>query len=346
MPATPSPTVTPATPPTTPPAATTRRLSGFKPTGRLHLGNYLGAIRPMLDTQGRIDSVVMIADLHALTVEHDPARLRRLTAELLATMLGAGADPTAAPCYVQSDVPEHAELHYLLECSTGYGEAARMIQFRQQAAGPDPVRLSLLTYPVLMAADVLLHDADEIPVGEDQTQHLELARDVANRFNTRYGRTFVVPRAVHADVAARVMDLSDPTGKMGKSSATDGGLIYLLDQPELVRRKVARAVTDGGGEVAYDPYRKPGVSNLLEILAACERGRPDVTALRFATYAELKEALTQTIVDVLRPIQDRYTELMADPRYLENVRRDGAERVRDRAAETVRRAKYAIGLTA
>src|SRR5258705_454564 len=209
---------------TTDSRVTHRRLSGFKPTGRLHLGNYLGAIRPMLDAQATIDSIVMIADLHALTVEHDPQRLRSLTTEAMATMLALGVDPTTTLCYVQSDVREHAELHYLLECATGYGEAARMIQFKQKSREQDTVRLSLLTYPVLMAADVLLHDADEVPVGEDQSQHLELARDVANRFNTRYGKTFVVPRAVNPGVAARVMDLSDPVGKMGKSGGTDAGL--------------------------------------------------------------------------------------------------------------------------
>lgn len=326
------------------PTATARRLSGFKPTGRLHLGNYLGAIRPMLDAQRTTESIVMIVDLHALTVEHDPARLRTLTNELLTTSLAAGVDTDTTLCYVQSDVPEHAELHYLLECATGYGEAARMIQFRQKASGPDPVRLSLLTYPVLMAADVLLHDADEVPVGEDQSQHIELARDVANRFNTRYGKTFVVPRAVNPDVAARVMDLADPTGKMGKSSASDAGLIYLLDRPDVIRRKVARAVTDTGGEVRYDPYRKPGVSNLLEILAACDRDQPDAVALRFETYAELKEALAQAIVETLRPIQERYAELSVEKHYLDQVRADGAERARDRAARTVRRAKQAIGL--
>jgi tryptophanyl-tRNA synthetase len=328
--------------PTTP--RTARRLSGFKPTGRLHLGNYLGAIRPMLDSQAQTDAIVMIVDLHALTVEHDPQRLRALTGEMLATMLACGVDPETALCYVQSDVPEHAELHYLLECATGYGEAARMIQFRTKVAGPDPVRLSLLTYPVLMAADILLHDADEIPVGEDQRQHVELARDVANRFNTRYGRTFVVPRAVNPPVASRVMDLADPTGKMGKSSTSDSGLIYLLDKPDVVRRKVSRAVTDAGNEVAYDPYRKPGVSNLLEILAACERDQPDVAALRFTNYGELKEELAQAIVDTLAPVQRRYAELMADRGQLEQVRRAGAERARDRAADTVHRAKQAIGL--
>jgi tryptophanyl-tRNA synthetase len=263
---------------------------------------------------------------------------------MLATTLAVGVDPHSSLCYVQSDVPEHAELHYLLECATGYGEAARMIQFRQKAAGHEPLRLSLLTYPVLMAADILLHDADEVPVGEDQAQHIELARDVANRFNTRYGKTFVVPRAVNPAIAARVMDLAEPTEKMGKSSASDAGLIYLLDRPDVVRRKVSRAVTDPGNEVCYDPYRKPGVSNLLEIVAACERSRPDVVALRYATYAELKERLTQAIVDILQPIQDRHAQLLADLGHLDQIRRDGAARARDHAASTVQRAKRAIGL--
>jgi tryptophanyl-tRNA synthetase len=349
-----------APPATTEPETARRRLSGFKPTGRLHLGNYLGAIRPMLDDIGRAataesvgpesvvtesavtESVIMVADMHALTVEHDPQRLRSLTAETLATLLACGVDETSI--YVQSDVPEHAELHYLLECATGYGEAARMVQFRQRAAGPDPVRLSLLTYPVLMAADILLHDASEVPVGEDQTQHLELARDVANRFNTRYGRTFTVPRAVHPPVGARIMDLSDPTGKMGKSTISGSGLIYLLDKPELVRRKVARAVTDGHGEVVYDRERRPAITNLVEILTACERDEPVATAARFSSYAHLKEALIEAIVDTLAPIQRRYAELINDRGYLDVVRHRGAERVRERASRTVARAKQAIGL--
>jgi tryptophanyl-tRNA synthetase len=322
-----------------------RRLSGFKPTGRLHLGNYLGAIRPMLDAvtnSGEVESVIMVADLHALTVEHDPQRLRSLTTEMLATLLACGFDETSI--YVQSDVPEHAELHYLLECATGYGEAARMVQFRERAAGTEPVRLSLLTYPVLMAADILLHDAAEVPVGEDQTQHLELARDVANRFNTRYGRTFTVPRAVYPPIGARVMDLADPTGKMGKSSLSDSGRIYLLDKPDLVRRKVGRAVTDGHGEVVYDRERRPAISNLVEILAACERDDPKTAAARFSSYVELKEALAEAIVDTLAPIQRRYAEFINDRGYLDTVRRRGAELVRDRASRTVTRAKQAIGL--
>jgi len=334
-------------------APTTTRLSGFKPTGRLHLGNYLGAIRPMVDGAAharrdqhadRTDSIVMIANMHAMTVEHDPTRLRELTQEMFATMLACGIDTETTTIYVQSDVPEHAELHYLLECVTGYGEAARMIQFRQKSAGPDPVRLSLLTYPVLMAGDVLLHDTDEVPVGEDQTQHLELARDVANRFNTRYGHTFRVPRAILPMVGARVMDLADPSGKMGKSSLVDNGRIFLLDRPDVVRRKVTRAVTDTERTVAYDPVRRPAVSNLVEILAACERADREATAARFTGHAELKEALAEAIVDTLAPVQRRHAELIADRTGLDRLRREGAERVRERASRTVARARRAIGL--
>lgn len=340
-----------------------RRLSGFQPTGALHLGNYLGAIRPMIDSAGPAgptadrrpaadagptadtESVVMIADLHALTVEHDPARLRRLTTDVLATLLAAGVDPLRTLIYVQSDVPDHAELHYLLECATGYGEAARMIQFREKSAGQHQVRLSLLTYPVLMAADILLHDADEVPVGEDQTQHLELARDVANRFNTRYGRTFVVPRAVSPAVAARVMDLGNPAVKMGKSSASGTGVIHLLDPPDTVRRTVTRAVTDPGTEVSYDRYRKPGVANLLEILAALTHGEPAEIAEGFGSYGALKETVADAVIEALRPLRDRHAALVADPAHLDQIRRDGAARARQRAGDTVRRAKRAIGLT-
>jgi tryptophanyl-tRNA synthetase len=287
----------------------------------------------------------MIVDLHALTVEHDPGRLRTLTTELLTTLLACGVDPRASLCYVQSDVPEHAELHYLLECATGYGEAARMIQFREKGAAQQHVRLSLLTYPVLMAADILLHDAGEVPVGDDQSQHVELARDVANRFNTRYGRTFVVPRAVNPEYAARVMSLAAPTTKMGKSSTSDSGIIYLIDDPDTVRHKVSRAVTDEGTRVVYDPDRKPGVSNLLEILAACTGDQPDVAALLYDSYSQLKAAVTESIVDILAPVRTRYAELAADPGEVSRIRRAGAAAARERASATVARAKFAIGLT-
>jgi tryptophanyl-tRNA synthetase len=327
-----------------PTTTTRRRLSGFKPTGRLQLGNYVGAIRPMIDSQRTTASIVMIADMHALTVEHDPAKLRERTSQALATMLAAGVDPDVALCYVQSDVPEHAELHYLLECATGYGEAARMIQFREKASGPDPVRLSLLTYPVLMTADILLYDADEVPVGEDQRQHVELARDVANRFNTRYGRTFVVPRAVEPTVAARLMDLTDPTTKMGKTATSEAGVIFLLDEPDTIRRKVRRAVTDPGTEVSYDRYRRPGVANLLEILAAVDGGEPAARAAEFTSYGELKDAVAEAVVEALRPVRERYGDLVADRGHLAQVRRHGAAQAREHAARTVQRAKRAIGL--
>lgn len=322
----------------------TRRLTGFKPTGHMHLGNLFGAIRPIVAPQYGTESVAFLADLHALTVEHDPSRLRALTLEQAAVLLAAGVDPDRTLLYVQSQVPQHAELHYLLECATGYGEAHRMIQFKEKAAGQAQVRLSLLTYPVLMAADVLLHDTDEVPVGEDQTQHMELTRDVAVRFNTRYGPTFTVPRGVTPQVAARVMDLSDPRAKMGKSSGSAAGTLFVLDPPAAVRRKISRAVTDGQSRVRYDPAAKPGVSNLLEILAACTDRAPADLAGEFHSYGRLKAAVTEAVVAVLQPIQARHAELSRDPGYVHGVLAEGAERAAERAEETVHRARLAIGL--
>ena len=314
-------------------------LTGFKPTGHLHLGNYIGAVRPTVDAQDRTHAVVLVVDLHALTVPHDPARVRALTTEVAAVLLAAGVDPCRALLYVQSHVPEHTELHYLLECTTGYGEARRMIQFKEKAG--QQTRLSLLTYPVLMAGDILLHRTRDVPVGDDQSQHIELARDVAIRFNARYGETFVVPRAVKPQVAARIMDLSDPTAKMGKSNETDGGTLFLLDPPDVLRRKVMRAVTDTEGEVRYDLATKPGVSNLLEILAACTGSSVHTP---FDGYRELKSAVAEAVIETVRPVQRRYAEL--DPTYVDDVLRDGAARARERTASTVSRAKQAIGLLA
>jgi len=314
-------------------------LTGFKPTGHLHLGNYIGAVRPTVDAQDRTHAVVLVVDLHALTVPHDPARVRALTTEVAAVLLAAGVDPCRALLYVQSHVPEHTELHYLLECTTGYGEARRMIQFKEKAG--QQTRLSLLTYPVLMAGDILLHRTRDVPVGDDQSQHVELARDVAIRFNARYGETFVVPRAVKPQVAARIMDLSDPTAKMGKSNETDGGTLFLLDPPDVLRRKVMRAVTDTEGEVRYDLATKPGVSNLLEILAACTGSSVHTP---FDGYRELKSAVAEAVIETVRPVQRRYAEL--DPTYVDDVLRDGAARARERTASTVSRAKQAIGLLA
>jgi tryptophanyl-tRNA synthetase len=321
-----------------------RQISGFKPTGSPHLGNYLGAIRPALTAQHDAECLVFVADLHALTVEHDPARVRERTMEVACLLLAAGLDPARSILFVQSRVPEHTELHYLLECATSYGEVHRMIQFKEKAAAQSQVRLSLLTYPVLMAADVLLYGVDEVPVGEDQRQHIELARDVASRFNTRYGETFVIPKACHPRTAARVMDLSDPTEKMGKTNPSGSGVLNLLDPPEVLRRKVMRAVTDADGEVRYDPATKPGVANLLETLAACVDDSPTTLAHLFTGYRGLKSAVADTVVSVLGPVQARYRDFTADPAGVRAILDDGAARARAIAGPMVARAREAVGL--
>jgi tryptophanyl-tRNA synthetase len=321
-----------------------RRLTGFTPSGDLHLGNYLGAIRPIVAEQASTDTVVFVSDLHALTLHHEPADVRRRTLEFATLLLAAGTDPDLSLFMVQSHVPEHTELHYLLECTTGYGEAQRMIQFREKARRQEQVRVSLLTYPILMAADILLYDTEEVPVGEDQSQHVELARDVAARFNARYGPTFTLPRAVNPPVAARIMDLAEPTAKMSKSASSAAGSLRLLDEPDVLRRKVMRAVTDTDGEVVYDPGRKPGVSNLLAILAACTEAEPGALATRFDRYGDLKQAVADAVVATLTPVRDRYLELSAKPEGVRSILRTSATRASKLASEKVRQARAAIGL--
>ncbi|GAA3300865.1 tryptophan--tRNA ligase [Dactylosporangium vinaceum] len=318
----------------------TRRISGFKPTGPLQLGNYLGAIRPTVQGQGE-ETVVFVADLHALTVPHDPERLRDLTRQVAGLLLAAGVDPDRTVLYRQSDLPAHAELHYLLECSASYGEVHRMIQFKEKGGGSG-TRLSLLTYPVLMAADILLHDITDVPVGRDQRQHVELTRDLALRFNERHGPVFTVPRAVHPQVAARVADLADPAAKMGKTNAATNGVLFLLDPPDVLRRKIMRAVTDAGTDVVYDPAGKPGVSNLLDLLATCTARDPARIAADYTGYGRLKSDVADAVIALLEPIQQRYDDLGdAD---IEHVLARGAERAADRADATVRRVRAAMGL--
>ncbi|AZM54714.1 tryptophan--tRNA ligase [Streptomyces sp. WAC 01529] len=327
----------------------TRIFSGVKPTGHLTLGNYLGAVRQWAEVdQYRADSLFSIVDLHALTVEHDPGRVRRLSRQAATLLLASGIDPERATVFVQSHVDEHARLSYLLECVATDGEMRRMIQYKEKAARErargGSVRLSLLTYPVLMAADILAYRADEVPVGDDQTQHVELTRDLAERFNQRYGSTFVVPRATPPKVAARVMDLQDPTSKMGKSHEAGAGIVYLLDEPDVVRKKILRAVTDSGSEAVFDRAAKPGVSNLLEILAACRGGSPEALSGVYESYGALKADAAEAVVELLRPLQERHKELMADPSYVEEVLRRGAERAREMARPTVDGAYRAVGL--
>jgi tryptophanyl-tRNA synthetase len=319
-----------------------RRISGFKPTGPLQLGNYVGAIRPVVRGQHEQPTVAFIADLHAMTVQHDPALLRARTREVAGLLLAAGIDPARTVLYRQSDVVAHLELHYLLECVASYGEAHRMIQFKEK--GGSGSRLSFLTYPVLMAADILLHDIEEVPVGQDQRQHVELTRDLAERCNERYGPTFTVPRAVHPAVAARIADLADPTRKMGKTNASTAGVLFLLDPADVLRRKVMRAVTDAGTEVAYEPQTRPGVANLLDILGALSDRDPRAVAgdFRGTGYGRLKAAVADAVIATLEPIQRRYQALTDED--IETVLTGGAERAAEHADRTVRRAKAAFGL--
>lgn len=273
-----------------------------------------------------------MVDLHALTIAHDPARVRGLTREMATLLLAAGLDPRLRLLFQQSRVPAHAELAYLLECTAYDGELRRMIQFKEKAREQASVRVPLPTYPVLMAADVLLYDTDAAPVGDDQRQHMELTRDAAIRFNRLYGDTFVVPKAAHPPVAGRVMNLQNPDRKRAKSDASDAGVIYLLDEPEVVRRKIMRGVTDSGSEVAYDPGRRPGVSNLLEILVGCTGEDTAVVADRYASYGSLKKDVAEALVAELEPLRKRYAELAADPGDVDQVLAEGAARASDLAA--------------
>ena len=323
-----------------------RRLTGFTPSGDLHLGNLIGAIRPIVEAQDAAgaETVIFISDLHALTLEHDPAEVRRRTLEFARLLLAAGTDPERCLFLVQSHVPQHTELHYLLECVSGYGEAQRMIQFKEKSAKQEQVRLSLLTYPILMAADILLYDTREVPVGEDQKQHVELARDLAARFNSRYGETFTLPADVSPPVAARLRDLATPEAKMSKSNPSTAGVLLLDDAPEVLRRKVMRAVTDSENEVRYDQQNKPGVSNLLDILAACTGGDPRALAKGFDRYGELKTAVADAVLALLGPVHARSAELAARPEYVRTVLREGAVRAREIGEAKVRQVKAAIGL--
>ncbi|MFF6790995.1 tryptophan--tRNA ligase [Streptomyces filamentosus] len=327
----------------------TRIFSGVKPTGHLTLGNYLGAVRRWVEVdQHRGEALFSVVDLHALTVEHDPARVRRLSRQAATLLLASGLDPEVCTLFVQSHVDEHARLSYLLECTATDGELRRMIQYKEKSVqareAGQSVRLSLLTYPVLMAADILAYGADEVPVGEDQTQHVELTRDLAVRFNQRYGHTFTVPKATRPEVAARVMDLQDPSSKMGKSHENGSGIVYLLDDADTVRRKVMRAVTDSGREVEYDRDAKPGIANLLDLMAAATGGNPEELAGAYASYGALKKDTADAVVELLRPVRERHAELAADPGFVDRVLKEGAERARGTARPLVDRAYRAIGL--
>ena len=323
-----------------------RVLSCIQPTGEVHLGNYLGALRNWVSGQHTNDVFHGIVDLHALTITDTPGVLGKQTLQLAAILFAVGLDPQIATVFVQSHIPEHSQLGWIMECTVSFGELSRMTQFKDKSAKreADFVSAGLFTYPALQAADILLYDAAEVPVGDDQRQHIEITRDIALRFNHRFGDTFVVPKAVTPPTGARVMDLQEPTNKMSKSGDGEAGIIYLLDDPASIVKKFKRAVTDSDNEVEFDRERKPGVSNLLEILAAVTNESPASLATTYTQYGKLKQDTGEAVAEMLRPIQSLYHELMADPAELSNLLALGKDRASKVAQATLARAHSAIGL--
>ena len=322
--------------------------SGVQPTSdSLHLGNALGAIQQWVGLQDDHDAFFCVVDLHAITIPQDPEGLRRRTLVTAAQYLALGIDPDRSTIFVQSHVPAHAELSWVLGCFTGFGQASRMTQFKDksQKEGSEATTVGLFTYPVLMAADVLLYDTDLVPVGEDQRQHLELARDVAQRFNSRFPDTFVIPDPMIPKATAKIYDLQDPTSKMSKSAGTDAGLISLLDDPKASAKKIRSAVTDSEREVRYDPDAKPGVSNLLTIQSAVTGTDVEKLVDGYAGrgYGDLKSDTAEAVVEFVGPIKARVDELLADSGELESVLAAGAERARDVSAKTLRRVYDRLG---
>jgi tryptophanyl-tRNA synthetase len=326
--------------------AVTRVLSCIQPTGEVHLGNYLGALRNWVFGQATADAFHGIVDLHALTVTDSPGIVGDETLKLAAMLFAVGLDPDVATVFVQSHVPEHAQLGWVMECTVSFGELSRMTQFKDKTAKREGhfISAGLFTYPALQAADILLYDAAHVPVGDDQRQHIEITRDIALRFNHRFGETFVVPEAVTPPSGARVMDLQDPTSKMSKSSDSEAGCIYLTDAPSVIAKKFKRAVTDSDTEVRYDPAAKPGVSNLLDILGGATGQSPASLADHYSRYGDLKAATAEAVIEVIAPIQNRYNDLLEDRAELSRLLRIGADKARSVASATLQRTYDAIGM--
>jgi len=326
-----------------------RIFSGIQPTGRKHLGNYIGAIRQYVEGQDRGEAIYCIVDLHAVTVAYEPSELRERTLDTAAILLAAGLDPERCMLFRQADVPEHSELCWLLSAVTSVGELSRMHQFRDKSvAQRELVSAGLLFYPVLMAADVLAYRATDVPVGDDQREHLELMRDVARRFNSRFGELLVVPEQRTPEVGARIMDLQDPTRKMSTSNASVEGTIYVLDEPAAIEKKLKRAVTDSGTDIVRAPD-KPGVTNLIDITAAARRIAPDAVVEELSSargYGDLKAAAAQAVNELLAPVRERYTELRGDEAAIEATLAAGAEKARAIAADTLADVRDAMGVGA
>jgi len=321
-----------------------RVFSGIQPSGEMTIGAYLGALRRFALHQDEDTSFFCIVDLHALTLPKDPDDLRSRIVSQAALYLAVGIDPDRSTIFVQSHVHEHAEMAWLMECAVSFGELSRMTQFKDKSSRGEFVSASLFTYPALMAGDILLYDTDEVPVGDDQRQHIEITRDIAIRFNSRFGETFVVPKGVIPTVGARIMDLQSPTDKMSKSVESPQGTVLMLDEPAVIERKFKRAVTDNDAEVRYDREAKPGVSNLLEILGVAIGEDPVALAGKYTQYGPLKADAAAAVIELLRPVQARYRELMADPGELARILADGAAKAQSVAAPTLLRAQTAMGL--
>ncbi len=328
-----------------------RLLSGMQPThDSLHLGNYLGALVNWVQMQETHDAFYVVVDLHAITVEVAPAALRERTRRTAAQYLAGGVDPTRSTVFVQSHISEHAELAWVLSCLTSFGEASRMTQFKDKSGkhGTGGTTVGLFSYPVLMAADILLYDAEQVPVGEDQRQHLELTRDLAGRFNSRYGQTFTVPEPHIIKGTAKIHDLQDPTSKMSKSATSQNGVIDLLEDPGVIAKRIRSAVTDTGREIRFDQAQKPGVSNLLCILGALsgrsiEALEADYSSRPGSGYGDLKKDVAEIVVDTATPYRDRTLALLADPAELDRILAEGAERARDVASATLARVYDRVG---
>ncbi|MEV0778097.1 tryptophan--tRNA ligase [Streptomyces sp. NPDC050428] len=325
-----------------------RALSGIQPTaGSFHLGNYLGAIRQYVALQETHDAFYMVVDLHAITIPQEPADLRANTRLAAAQLLAAGLDPQRCTLFIQSHVPEHAQLGWVMNCLTGFGEASRMTQFKDKSArqGADRATVGLFTYPILQVADILLYQADSVPVGEDQRQHVELTRDLAERFNTRFGSTFTIPKPHIVKEVAKIYDLQDPSIKMSKSASTPKGLVNLLDDPKATAKKIKSAVTDTGTEIRFDTEAKPGISNLLTIYSTLTGTSIADLEQRYEGkgYGALKVDLADAMVDFVTPFRSRTQEYLDDPETLDSILAEGAEKARAVAAETLAQAYERIG---
>ncbi len=322
-------------------------LSGIQSTGKLTLGNYLGAINNWVQMQEEYDCYYMIANLHTLTVRNTPEELRENTLKILATYIAAGLDPEKNTLFIQSQVNEHAELGWILDCYTYMGELSRMTQFKDKSKKhADNINAGLFTYPALMAADILLYKANLVPVGDDQRQHLEITRDIAERFNKLYGDTFVIPEAYVKKESARIMGLQDPLSKMSKSSSNPNDVIFIEDEPEVIIKKFKKAVTDSENKVKFDPENKPGVSNLMQIYSAITNKKMEDIEKEFEGrgYGDFKMAVANSVVEILKPIQEKYKELLNNKKYLKEIDEKGAENAKKLATKTLREVKDKIGI--